>query len=131
MRAAAATRRRTASWRPLLSALLLWGALAANAAPAQPRRTCIDTGRIATRTPLGPRSLTLTLVGGRRVTLLTQGVCAHLAEIDRGYLLDLEHSEGRKLCVGDRFRAVDPLVLGTGSAIGAPFCRVAAITPAS
>lgn len=65
------------------------------------------------------------------MTLLTQGVCAHLAEIDRGYLLDLEHSEGRKLCVGDRFRAVDPLVLGTGSAIGAPFCRVAAITPAS
>lgn len=120
----------TSRLRPL-AVLLSWVALTASAAPSSQRRTCIDTGRIATREPLGPQSLALTLVGGRRVTLLTQGACAHLDEIGRRYLLEFEHREGRKLCVGDRLRAVDPLLLGTGGAVATPFCRVAAITPAT
>lgn len=111
---------------------MLWVPLAASAPPAAQRRTCLDTGRIATRAPLGPDALalTLTLVGGRRVTVSTQGGCAHLDEIGSRYLLEFQHPEGRKLCVGDRFRVVDPLLRGATGAIGTPFCRVAAITPA-
>ncbi|MBM7407393.1 MULTISPECIES: hypothetical protein [Sphingomonas] len=119
------------TWRRPLAVLLPWVALTASAVPSSQRRTCIDTGEIATREPLGLQSLAFTLVGGRRVTLLTQGACAHLDEIGRRYLLEFEHREGRKLCAGDRLRAVDPLLLGTGGAVGTPFCRVATITPAS
>lgn len=119
-----------AGTRAIVIATLSWVALSASAPGQPPRRTCLDTGRVATRVPVGPGTLALTLTGGRRVILSTRGECAHLDEIGARYLLEFEHSEGRKLCVGDRFRVVDPLLLNAAGAIGTPFCRVAAITPA-
>ena len=116
----------------------LFGAMVlAIAAPAAARRSapsataCIDSQQIVSRRALAHDAMEFSLTGGRTYRSRIGPSCAHLAELDRTYLLVLEEQQGRRICGGDRFRLIDPVAARSGGG-GFPYCRFGAferVTP--
>jgi hypothetical protein len=114
--------------RPLIWLLLglLPAASGGGLTPAAARTSglCVDADQIVSRRAAGADALAFTLTGGREIVARLAAGCAHLDEIDRGRTLVFERREGSRLCAGDRFQLVDPVVRGAG---GFPFCRVVSL----
>ncbi|VXD07338.1 conserved hypothetical protein [Sphingomonas sp. T1] len=108
----------------------MFGAIVlAIAAPGSARRipppatTCIDGERIVSRRAQVPDAIDFTLTGGKTYRSRIGPSCAHLAELDRTYLLVLEEQQGRRICGGDRFRLIDAVAARSGGGGGFPYCR--------
>lgn len=91
--------------------------------------SCVNLDQVVARRGTAADVLTLDMLGKRSIAARLVAPCPHLTEIDRTYTLVLDLESGQRLCRGDRFHVVDPVVARIGGANSYQWCRIARFEP--